>query len=229
MKKLTTVNMGINYLRRTAWVIVALISCQTVLAREEADVEYSFIIPYLDGEVIEFDGGAEASIESDIGFGFGVSGFYSDQMAGRMDFLWNSSSYAATRVLDDGNQTEELFAGSFDSFSLLFGGDYYLTRSKLAPFVSANFGYTYIDSNIPANAPVSACWWDPWYGYICDSYIPTYAKDTWSYGVGAGIRFDVSDRHFIKFGYYEEWIDIDRAKGSPGIGVFKLEFGGKLY
>jgi len=199
------------------------------LARKVGDVEYTFILPYLESETLKFDGGSEAAIESDIGFGFGVSVFHSKQLAGRMDFTWNSSSYTGTRILDDANLTTERFGGRFDSFNMLFGGDYYLTPNDLAPFISGNFGYSYIDSNIPSGVPQTACWWDPWFGYVCDYVQPTFARDTWFYGVGAGLRLDLTDRNFIKLGYYEQYLDLDRLDGSPALGIFKLEIGGKLY
>ncbi len=216
--------------RVTALVMgVVLLALSSIsLAARTGDVEYSFVIPATESTVIDFDGGAQANIDGDVGFGFGFGVYYSEQFVAKMEFNWNSSSYSGTRILDDGNRTSETISGAFNSFNWLVGGDYYLTRSKVAPFVSANIGYSYLDSNIPSGAPSSACWWDPWLGYICNTFVPTYTKDTWFYGAGLGVRFEINERTFFKIGYYEEVMDIDRATNDPSVGMFKIEFGGRM-
>lgn len=220
--------LNLHKVALTFIVLAGLCFNHAAMAGKKGDFEYSFIIPYTEDIDIEFAGGAQANIQGDIGFGFGISNFYSDQLVTKVDFTWNSSSYSAQRVLDDGNGTRESYSGSFNSFSLLFGGDYYITQSKISPFVSLNIGYSYIDSNIPSSTPASTCWWDAWYGYVCNTYTPTYDSDTWFYGGGLGIRLDVGDSHFVKIGYYEEWIDIDGSVGNTSFNTIRLEIGGKI-
>ena len=195
------------------------------VAGEKGDVEVSIIVPHIESIDVTFDGGARAEIEKDVGFGFGFSTFFTDQIVGRMNFSWNSSSYAATRILDDDDNTAQRFGGNYASFALGFGGDYYFTPGRIAPFVSAELGYFYIDSNIAAGRPQTVCWWDPWYGYICDVYQPSFGGDGLYYGLGLGVRMEFKQNGFVKLGYYENSLDVDRATSDPDVGVIRFELG----
>ncbi|WP_339617319.1 outer membrane beta-barrel protein, partial [uncultured Gilvimarinus sp.] len=115
--------------------------------------EFSLQVPYLYDESIDFDGGASVKVNSDAGFGFSAGYNYSDNVNLRGSFTWNSTSYDAARVLDDGNNTVEPFGGVFDSFSASLVGDYYFLEGPFTPFVSANLGWTAVDSNIAAGPP----------------------------------------------------------------------------
>jgi len=194
-------------------------------AGQAGDYDFYIVVPFTNGEDLEFDGGAEAKIEDDIGFGFGFGTFITKNLVVRGNMTWNSASYSATRILDDGNNSREVFGGKYDSSSLSLGADYYFTTGRFSPFVSADLGLFYIDSNIPSGRPVSQCWWDPWYGYTCDSYQPSFGDNTWFYGVGAGARMEFGRSNFFKLGYYERWVDFDRVSGSPSFGIFRFEFG----
>lgn len=91
--------------------------------------------------------------------------------------------------------------------------------------VSGQIGWTAVDSNIASGPPGSVCWWDAWWGYICDYYQPTYTADTFSYGVGAGIRFDINPRMFVRAGYQERWLDVDYVNSNPSLGTTVFELG----
>ena len=200
--------------------------CAATASADRTDkYEFTLQIPYAYGDDIDFGGGANVDVNSDAGFGFTMGYNYSEQLNLHGNFTWNSVSYDATRVLDDGDNTEEKFGGVLDTFSASVAGDYYFIDGPFTPFVNASLGWTYIDSNVASGRPESLCYWDPWWGYICDYYQPTYNSDSWSYGLGAGVRFDMNDHYFIRAGYYERWIDIDEAKGSPSTGILSLEFG----
>ncbi|WP_041523752.1 outer membrane protein [Gilvimarinus agarilyticus] len=187
--------------------------------------EFTLQVPYLYQETIDFDGGANVRVNSDAGFGFSAGFNYSDNLNLRGSFTWNSTSYNAERVLDDGNNTVENIGGVFDSFTANLMADYYFLDGPITPFINGNIGWTTVDSNIAAGPPNSVCWWDPWWGYICDYYQPTYGDDSFSYGIGAGVRFDISNQHFIRAGYYERWLDVDNAIDDPTFGTLSVEFG----
>jgi len=187
--------------------------------------DFSLVLPYLSGEDIEFEGGARAEINSDPGFGFGFSFNTSDKLAWRGDFLFNSVSYNATRVLDDGEFTREIFGGNIDTSSILFGADYYFSARAFSPFVNANAGWLFLDPNIPSGAPQSACWWDPWYGYDCHDYQSTYTDTNFVYGIGAGLRFQVNRHNFVKIGYYTEYMDFAQSSSSADFDSIRFELG----
>ncbi|MDO3387820.1 outer membrane beta-barrel protein [Gilvimarinus sp. SDUM040013] len=187
--------------------------------------EFAFTIPYLTGETFEFDGGASATLNADPGFGFRAGFNHSDHLNVSGQFLWNSTSYDSVRVLDDGEGTEEPVRGVLDGFTASLMADYYFLKGDFTPYISGQVGWAAVDSNIASGPPSSVCWWDPWWGYICNDYQPTYTEDTFSYGVGAGVRFDISPTMFIRAGYQERWLDIDRADSNPSLSTALFELG----
>jgi opacity protein-like surface antigen len=194
-------------------------------ADRNGDFEFTIQIPYLLGEEVDFEGGAAADIADDPGFGFGIGYHVSEQLAWRMNISWNTTNYDVTRVLDDGLGTEVNLSGTLDTFTLGFGGDYYLTQGKVAPFINANLGWTLVDSNIPAGPPQTVCWWDPWFGYLCSTSQATHNENVFNYGLGAGVRFDMGRNNFIRVGYFQRWLDFDEASDSPTVDTALFEFG----
>lgn len=209
-----------------ALALLAMLSTNT-FATQEGTTEFSLLIPYLDSTDINFKGGTSAKIDSDPGFGFGFAYNYSSNLAGRIDMTWNSTSYSATRILDDGSQTSRSINGQLETFSISVGGDYYFMDDDFSPFVNGNLGWNIIDTNIADGPPSTACWWDPWYGYICNTYQSTRREDSVFYSLGAGLRMEVGRGNFLKLGYYESWPDIENASGSPSLGTIRLEIGFK--
>lgn len=205
-------------------VVLTCMSSQAFAGRE-GRMEASLLFPYLMKKDIWFDGGATAEIGNDPGFGFGFAYNFSDQLAGRIDLTWNSVGYNAQRVLDDEDKTVQTLSGRLDTFNLLFGADYYFTRGKVAPFISGNFGWTFVDSNIASGPPQGVCWWDPWFGYICEGYQPTHNETNMFVGAGIGLRVNVARRNFIKAGFYQEYMEYKNAGGSEGTNTIRVEFG----
>ena len=194
-------------------------------ADREGKMDFAFTIPYFNGKEFNFDGGSSAELNSDPGFGFSFAYNYTDKLAGRVDMTFNSVSYDATRVLDDGNQTSQFINGSVDSSTFRVGGSYYFTTGNFTPFVDANIGWNFIDSNVASGPPNTICWWDPWWGYICDSYVPTYTENSLTYGLGLGVRAEVFDSGYIRLGYFIDYVDFDNAAGTDDFDSFRLEIG----
>lgn len=210
----------------SAMIVAICWLCSSLAYADRADdFEFTLIIPYAYGEEVDFDGGASIDINDDPGFGFGFAYNYSDRFALRGDLTWNSVSYDAIRILDDGNFTRDRWGGDLDVFAMTFGGDFYLTTGKIAPFVNLNMGWANVDTNIADGPGSSYCWWDPWWGYMCSYYQSTYNKDSWFYGAGVGIRFDLSRNNFIRAGYYQRWMDFDNADSSNAFSGLRFEFG----
>lgn len=201
-------------------------SVNTHAQRKAGDSEFSFYIPYSQGSTINFDGGASAELSKDHGFGFGFTYFFDSKMAMRFDSTWNSAHYTGTRILEDGS--EKTFSNVYDAFNLSFGGDYYFMEGPISPFVTANIGWNYLNSNIPSAPATGVCWWDPWWGYVCDTVRPTYSDSSWSYGAGLGVRANVSKNAFLKLGYHQTWIDMRNTRSTPKTNTITLEFGFKL-
>ncbi len=181
-------------------------------------------IRYLKQETIDFEGGAKADINSDYGWGFGLGYNVNDNIGLSADFSWLSTSYRATRVDDNGIISN--FNGIMDASSITFRGTYYFMKTRMTPFVSAQFGWTYMDTNIPIGPPGTICWWDPWWGYICGPYVPTATQTAFSYGAGLGLRWDISTRFFMRASYNMAKQDVSNTSGSdPGFNNVIVDFG----
>lgn len=219
---LVGVEVTIKYLKLTL-VFCFVMMAQMATAERAGHMDASFSMPYFLGKDFNFDGGASVDINSDPGFGFSMAYNVSNHLATRLDFSFNNVSYSGTRVLDDGARTQDRILGSLDTFSLKIGGDYYVLPGNFTPFLHASLGWHYLDTNIASGPPGSFCWWDPWFGYICDGYQPTYTENNLVYGIGGGLRMDFRSS-FVKLGYHLDYLDVDNT-GSIDFETVKLEIG----
>jgi len=120
-----------------------------------------------------------------------------------------------------GNQ---LLTGSADLFSGRINVDYNLLAKSFTPFVTAGVGFTYIDSNVPSGDPEYWCWWDYWWGLVCDGRQPTHNQWSFAPNAGIGVRWDAAEGFFIKAMGNWTWSEL----GENGYEVFPqatLHFG----
>jgi len=156
--------------------------------------------------------------------GWGITALYNinDHFAAGLDFGWNRPNYTATRVLDDPSGPNSV-SSKLDMFSYEFKGVFHLIDGPITPFVEASAGWTNMDSNIPDGPPTSGCWWDPWWGYICDGFYSTYSKTRFSYGGALGLRVDTGNGIGIKASYGVKEIDTSNATEGASFEVWRLE------
>ena len=93
------------------------------------------------------------------------------------------------------------------------------------PFAEAGIGWTYFDSNVLDSDPIVGCWWDPFWGYICDAFYSTYSDTNFSYHATLGFRWDFSMEMFAKASY--RWLEVDLGSGAakPMMEQALLEIG----
>jgi hypothetical protein len=133
--------------------------------------------------------GASMQVEGDTGYGFSGAYNFSERIALGMDLSWRSPKYRATFV-PDGLGPAQVINATMDVARIHIKGIYYFLDSNLTPFVEVGYGWTRIDSNILERPPITGCWWDPWWGLICQTTYPTYAETKPTYGAAVGIRWD---------------------------------------
>lgn len=179
-------------------------------------------------ETVDFEGGSTLDSDDDMGFVFGFGYNFNEHLLVSGEFGWNTVSYdGVIRSADTPGVTDSL-SGEFDTGSMGAGVTWNLLESRLTPYASAGIGYTWIDTNIATGPPQTGCWWDPWWGYICDTFVDTYDESSFNYNLGAGLRLDFKSGLFGRIGYEERWLDIDKASGTPSFGSLRLDFGGKF-
>jgi opacity protein-like surface antigen len=157
-----------------------------------------------------------------MGFGYNID----EHWLASFEFGYNQISYKANIASAD-TPPKQSASVSGDAQVSRFGGSitYNLLAQPLTPYVLGTLGWAYVDSNIPNGPPQTGCWWDPWYGYICSTWQSTASSNSFTYGLGAGVRWDAGHSFFVRFAYEYDWINLSEAKSAPGFSQLRLQFG----
>lgn len=197
---------------------------QAVPGSRKGQWQISLIPSYTSSQVVTFEGGATADINSHSGFAIGIGYNFSDHVELDLDIGSADGNYTGTRILDDGSQTPQQYNGSFYTSHMNLGLTYNFMASRLTPFIKGNLGLTYVDSGIPTGNIGSVCWWDPWWGYFCGPYAQTYTASELSYGADLGLRFDITRNVFLKGSAGRSYFDFDKSS-STGFTIYKFTVG----
>ncbi len=182
---------------------------------------WEFILPlfYTDSANIDGQAGSGVDINAGWGFGFGFGYNFNDNIQLNGLFTWSSRSYDAK------TSTGVRYSNWLDSSTISVNGVFYLLKGDITPFVSAGIGMTWIDTNIPSSpGGAGSCWWDPWWGYVCGSYVPTKTENAVTYSAGLGVRFDVNRQFSIQPSYNKAYIDVSKTAGTPDFDIWRLDF-----
>lgn len=167
--------------------------------------------------------GSALDVSSRTGFQLGIDYFVADQLSVGFDGTWVRPRYDALLVPEDGSPSVSIsnratvFTGHFNATYLLFQG-------PITPYVEGGLGWTYIDSNVSDGAPVTGCWWDPWWGYICSDFYSSYSSTSLSYGAAVGLRWSISRDITVKAGYRWLEVEADKLREKPTVETALLEF-----
>ncbi len=182
--------------------------------------EVSVGIGFTGSEDIGGENGSGLDIDSDEGLSLGIHYNLSPKLAVGFDSLYVEPRYKATFTNEDGSPTT--ISHRLSIYSGQFNGTWNFIDGPLTPFIQGGLGWTYVDSNIADGPPVTECWWDPWWGYICSDFFDTYNETEFSWGLGAGLRYDLGRQMFVKATY--NWLSID-SEVDLDVDSFKLEVG----
>ncbi len=204
---------------------VALVAGAATVEAEDRDdrFEFAFGAMYQLGADLDFDGGSTVSTKDD--FGFSLLGGYNlnEHLATTFGFQWAGIGYSGRIINDEG--TPIFASGSYDTWAVTGNLVYNFLEGPITPYVSAGIGWTWLDTNIPNGAPITGCWWDPWYGYICYTSYPTKTTDAFSYQASLGVRWDFNYSTFARLNYTSQWQQWGNANGTPRFDVIGLEIG----
>jgi outer membrane assembly lipoprotein YfiO len=167
--------------------------------------------------------GGGSSIDLDPGFGFGL-GFgynFTNNLGLHLDGSWARANYTAKIATTDSggiSTPPTSINGTLDTTTIALNMNYYFLNRPFTPFVTGGIGWTWVDSNIPSGPPEGTCWWDPWYGYICTAYRNTYTKNSFSYNLGLGVRWDAYPGVFLQGSVGLQWLDLGKAGTTDFLG-----------
>lgn len=188
----------------------------------------SIPITFTSGSSYDSQEGTNIKVNDDLGWGFSFGYHVNKRFLVGTDFTWLSANYDANIATD--NNADQIpdttisVAGTLDAANLQFFGQYNILPGRITPFVRASLGWTWIDSNIPSGPAQGACWWDPWWGYVCNTWQPTFEDTNFAYGAAVGVRGELTDKFFIEASYNLLWIDFNKA-GNQSFDGFRINAG----
>ena len=198
-------------------------------ADREGTWESRLDIVYQNSSDWDFEGGTTADIDSDTSLLLGLGYHLSDQLELGGNITFGQTDYDADIATDlNGDEVSDgviSVSGEYESTTLMFDATWNFMTGDFSPFVAANAGWSWVDTNIATEPPQTGCWWDPWWGYVCTTFQNTKDLDGFSYGFDVGARYDVSDSFAIRGSYRMMWVDLENASGTPDLDGFRLGIG----
>lgn len=211
----------------TAWGVILGVPPAT--AQSEREMRWQFSLPVTFTSGASYDStGTSVDVNDDLGWGFGFGYHLNSRFMVGTEFTWLAANYKASIATDfDDDQIADDsidVSGTLDAANLQFVGQYNVLEGRVTPFVRGNFGWTWVDSNIPSGPATGTCWWDPWWGYVCDTWQPTFEDTSFAYGAAVGVRGELTERLFVEGSYNVLWIDFNRA-GSQSFDGARVNIG----
>jgi len=174
---------------------------------------------------LKLEGGTTANINDTVGFGFQFGYNFNEHFNIGGMFSWSNPDYQSVVQPSPANSSgARSQTGSVENRTFGLVGTVHFLKSRLTPYFDSNVSGSNIITDIAAGPPVPGCIWDPWFGYVCGVVQPTKGGVYLSYGVGGGLRWDVTDVLLLRAGVRQQWIDFS-SSGPIGFTTFKFDIG----
>jgi opacity protein-like surface antigen len=215
---------------RTRFTIgLALLLCAgTALADRQPGWDFGGELLYQFSQDVDFDGGSKAELDDDLGLALSFTYRFNSRFELLFGLDWNSYDYnadiAPAPISPGGPIVGTGFGieGEIETWTPRVGVNFNLLEGDLTPYVTGGVGWSFIDTNVPDGRAQSACWWDPWFGYVCGTFQDTKSLDELTYNVGVGLRWDLGSSMSLRLGYERHWLELDQATSTPGFDQIKL-------
>ncbi len=175
-------------------------------------------------ETLTGDMNSFLSVESDFGFGFWGPYNLNNRLAFGFDFNWTQPRYTARFVPDNGTTPVDV-QHRMDLFTGQAKAVFHLLEGPVTPYIEAGLGLTRVDSNVADSPPITGCWWDPWWGYICDTFYSSYGDTVTSYSGALGLRWDFNRYYTMRAAYGMLVLDTRSGAADAELDMWRLEFG----
>lgn len=190
--------------------------------------EFGLLLNHVDSWELRGRNGSTIDVDSDTGLGFQLGYNVDEHIYLGFEFTHNSQAYDAS-VIPVNDPADPTNTGTpvdvhhtLDNDAFNFNFAYNFLTKTFTPYVSGSLGWTYLDSNIPSSETGTVCWWDPWWGYICSDYVSTYNTTPFSFGIGAGLRWDVGRQMVIRASIDRRWFNVDGVNDNTEMYIGKL-------
>lgn len=174
--------------------------------------------------VIQGQNGSSIQIDDETGWGFAGAYNFTSRLALGFDINYSDPAYLAT-IVPDGIGLPQVVRANLDLDVIHIKGIFNILDNDITPFVEVGAGWTYVDSNIVESYGGSACWWDPWWGYVCSTYFDTYSDTQTSHSYAVGIRWDTDSDLVFRASWGVLDVDTGRASEDIEMDTIQLTFG----
>lgn len=215
---------------RTLLIIAALggAACAEAQTTRGGKSEFYLAPTFTASRNYNFEGGTTAQSDTGNGLTLGFAYNFDQKKSLGIETAWNSIDYRATVQPGLGNTNlAGNVSGTLQTWTVRFLGTYNFLEGNFTPFVTGGLGWTYTDTNIPTGLPQNVCWYYPWYGSSCASFVPTQTSTNFSYNAGAGLRMDIG-KGFVRALVNEQWADVGGSYGSTSWTQYRIDFGVKF-
>ena len=188
--------------------------------------EASLLVQGAGGVDLGGESGSSIEVDDTIGWGFTIGYNLTANWNFSYKFTLASPDYTATIVPEPPEGEDpvpRVIDYQLDKYSHALNATWNWFDGPLTPFLQGGIGWTRIDSNIPSQPPQTGCWWDPWWGYICDTTWKTYETSDFAYNLGIGLRWDINGALFLRGSYNREWVSVD--SGDLDFDTLSLDMG----
>ncbi|MDJ0812984.1 MAG: outer membrane beta-barrel protein [Woeseiaceae bacterium] len=187
---------------------------------------------YQDGLSVGGEGGSASPtpdtsitrVSSELGYGFNVGYNFNKNLALGLDIEYLRPDYKATLVSEDPNVSPTVIDHTLTQWNWRLKGTYNFSEGPLVPYVDLGYGWSNVDSNVADGPPLVGCWWDPWWGYVCDNFYRTISSTESGWGGGVGVRYDLPMEGFLRL----SWNRWELASGGNSddldLESFRLEY-----
>ena len=212
-------------MKRSLIVVAALALSAPALAQQDrSDMwEFGVLLNNFSSESLDGSNGSSLDVDSSTGWGLSMNYNFNNHFALGGEFTWNRPDYSAVFVPTDPTEDPETVNYELDIFGVNLKGVWNIIDGPITPYIEAGLGWADIDSNIISQPPITGCWWDPWWGYICDSFYSTYGKTQESYNYAVGIRWDMDSGMTLKASYGVLEIDTGKTTDDASLDAIRAE------
>ena len=186
--------------------------------------EATFMLTHNDEVFARGQQGTSIDVHETTGWGASLGYNFNEHFLVNLEFLSSLPNYTATFVSDENSPQVATIDHELNVVHTQFNGVYNFRPAGLTPYIQAGIGWTYIDSNITDGAGQGGCWWDPWWGYVCDGYQPTYHESNFTYNLGVGLRYELKNEMIFKVSYGRAYADLSHSDDLD-VDIFKFEIG----
>jgi opacity protein-like surface antigen len=205
-----------------------LLASASAFAQQSRARQYEFYMSpiFTDSKSMSFDGGTSARTDQGYGFGVGFAYNFTPNLNAGVELAWSEVYYRTTLQSVGGGLSPINSSGVIDTGTLRFSGTWNILSTPVTPFLTGGAGWTHVYTDIPVGPPQNSCWYYPWWGPVCTSYVPTQNTTKFSYNYGAGLRWDIGP-YLVRGLVNQQYADSGGAQGSGTWTQWRLDFGMK--